>query len=92
MHENEIIVLILGFPVLIFARLYRSQLGRLPTFPLLLIAYVTIFVGWCATLLEHLFWPDFLNTVEHLGYMFNGIILMFWTWFGLKKGNTDRND
>lgn len=92
MHENEILVLLLGFTVYIIIWLFRANLKEIPAFPLVVIAYSATFIGWLATLLEHLIYPFLFNIVEHLGYMFNGLLMLAWICFGLKRRPDKQND
>ena len=91
LHENEILVWLLGTVVLGFLLLYRIALRRLPASGLLFAAYVAAWVGWTATNLEHLFLYEFFNIVEHIGYMLNGLALLAWCWFAFKDRNPQRH-
>lgn len=92
MHENEVFVLCLGTVVLFFVGFYRSHLNRLPASGLLLTAFVAIWIGWLATVLEHFMLPIFFNLLEHTAYAANGVLLLLWCWFGIKNGRADAND
>ena len=81
MHENEMLVWFLGTLVLAFLIFYRQQLHRLPNSLLLLIAYLAVWISWTATNLEHLFFYQFFNVVEHIGYALNGVLMLSWCCF-----------
>lgn len=92
MHENELFVLCLGTVVLIFIGAYRAQFGRLPAAHWLFTAFFAVWIAWLATVLEHLFFPQFFNVLEHLGYAVNGVLLFVWCWLGMRNGKADAHD
>ncbi|MBC6904318.1 hypothetical protein DWB84_02390 [Saccharophagus sp. K07] len=92
MQENELFVLFLSTVVLLFIVFYRKELKRLPAAGWLFSAYVAIWIGWCATTLEHLMAPTFFNMVEHIAYAANGLLLLLWCWFGIKNGRVGAHD
>lgn len=83
MHENEILVLLLGSIVGLFIGLYRRTLSRLPAAGYLFASYLALWLAWIATNVEHLALPSFFNLLEHVGYAANGLLLIAWCWFGL---------
>ncbi len=89
MHENEILVWLLGTVVLGFLLTYRHELRRLPASSLLFAAYVAAWMGWTATNLEHVFLYQFFNVLEHIGYAANGALLLAWCWFAFKHRNAE---
>ena len=83
MHENEILVLVLGSVVGLFIGLYRRSFSRLPAAGYLFGSYFALWLAWVSTNAEHLALPTFFNVIEHLGYAANGLFLLAWCWFGL---------
>lgn len=92
MHENELFVLCLGTLVLLFVGLNRAAFSRLPAANWLLAAFFAIWVGWIATVLEHVMFPVFFNVVEHLGYAANAVLLLLWCWMGMRNGKANAYD
>jgi hypothetical protein len=92
MHDNELFVLSLGTVVLIFIGFYRAQFGRLPAASWLFAAFISIWIAWVATVLEHVAFPVFFNLVEHLGYMANAVLLLSWCWMAMRSTTVDVND
>lgn len=86
MHENEILVLLLGSVVFGFVIRYQKRLKRLPTYKVLLSAFIAVYIAWLATNLEHLAFPQFFNYLEHIGYFANGMLLLTWCYLGMKNG------
>lgn len=78
MHENEILVFILGSVVLAFLLIFYRQLYTLPYRNLLISAFFATWVSWLATNVEHLALPGLFNLIEHLGYFCNGLLLLLW--------------
>lgn len=89
LHENEILVLLLGTVVLGFLLLYRKELRRLPASGWLFAAYVAVWTAWAATNLEHLVLYTFFNVLEHIGYALNGVLLLAWCWQALRNGKPE---
>lgn len=92
MHENEILVLLLASCVLGFTLVYRKQLHILPAYKLLLAAFVSAWLAWVATVVEHLAWPELFNVLEHLGYCLNGLLLLAWCWLGMRNDKVLQHD
>lgn len=86
MHENEILVWILGTITLIFMVVVRAQLMRLPAAPWLFASFIAAWMGWIATNLEHLLWPQLFNWLEHAAYMINAGLLLNWCWLVSHSG------
>lgn len=82
MHENEIIVFVLGSVVLLFVLVYRRIVRQLPKASWLIAAFSAIWLAWLATNLEHVIWPKFFNFIEHLAYLLNGAALFAWCCWG----------
>ena len=79
-HENEIVMLIIGLGVLIFVLGNRPQLKRIPSAGFLLLAFHVLLAGWILTVLEGLFWGELLNYLEHMCYAAASLLLVAWCW------------
>lgn len=90
LHENELMVWILGSVVLVFLLVYRNELRRLPARALLFTAYLFLWIAWAATNLEHLFWYRLFNVVEHVAYALNAVVLLAWCWFAFTPEKDSR--
>lgn len=92
MHENELLVLLLGSSVFVFLLRYRISLRRLPAHSVLITSFICIWCAWLATVVEHFFFFSFFNIVEHLAYALNGLFLFLWCYLGLKNGKETASD
>lgn len=92
MHENEVMVLLLGTAVLGFIFVFRAQLKFLPAAKWLFASYAAVWVAWCATVVEHFIFPTVFNVLEHTGYALNGVLLFAWCWFGMRNGKGHTHD
>ncbi|HNZ65418.1 MAG TPA: hypothetical protein PKJ10_06235 [Smithella sp.] len=79
-HENEIIMIVLGLATLIFLLFNYNTLKQIPYFKLLFISYGLSTAGWLLTVLEGFFWEDYLNALEHVCYALSMIFLALWCW------------
>ncbi len=79
-HENEIIMIVLGLAILIFLLFHYIKLQQIPSFKLLFISYCLSTAGWLLTVLEGFFWEGYLNALEHFCYAFSMILLAVWCW------------
>ena len=82
-YENEIIMLMLGLGVLIFALLNYFHLRRIRLFGVLFGGFWLLVVGWALTVVEGFFPEDSfryssLNFLEHLCYAASGIVVAVW--------------
>ncbi len=82
--ENESVMLILGTGVLVFILATRSHLKRLRSWRLLVLGYILILTGWCATLAEHIVCADLFNYVEHAAYALGALVVAYWCWGGMR--------
>ena len=79
-YENEIIMLVLGLGVLIFAFVNYGHLKRIRSFKVLIAGFFVLVVGWVLTVLEPFFWYAFCNLLEHACYAVGAMIAAFWFW------------
>ena len=86
-HENEVVMLLLGVGVLIFILTSRLRLKQLPASNILITAFYVAFASWVLTVLEGFFWQELLNYLEHICYAVSSVLLAGWCWkvFGSKK-------
>ena len=85
-QENEVIVLLLGVGVLIFALTNRARLKHLPSPRLLLTGFCVLLLGWALTVLEEFLWGEELNVVEHLCYAGSAILVLVWVYRAFGHG------
>ncbi len=82
-YENEILMVILGVGVLVFACVEWAILSRIKSFGVLFSGYCVLLAAWIFTVTEGLFqgkYYDTLNLLEHLCYALSGIIIARWFW------------
>ncbi len=79
-QQNEIVMLLLGVGVLIFAIRNRKGLKRLPSCIILMTAFYLLLVTWLATVLEGFIWNTFFNLVEHVGLAASSVLTTIWCW------------
>ena len=86
-QENEIITLLLGIGVMIFILVNKQKVKRIPVAKILIAGFYVLLAGWVLTILEGLFWKDFLNVLEHICYASSSILIAVWCWkiFAYKK-------
>lgn len=77
---DELIALLAGTGVLLFALAARSRLRQVPRVGLLVASFVALYLGWVATVAEGLLWPDALDLVEHLAGAAGALSLAAWCW------------
>ena len=79
-QQNEIVMLLLGVGVLIFAIRNRVGLKRLPSYGILMTAFYLLPVTWFATVLEGYIWNPFFNLLEHAGFAASSVLTAIWCW------------
>lgn len=84
-QENEVILLLLGLGVLIFALANRERLAKLPAVRLLAAGLCLLLAAWVLTILEGFFWPTALNLAEHGCYAASASFNAAWCWQVLCK-------
>jgi hypothetical protein len=65
LHENEMIMIVIGLTLLVFLVLNYRQLKQTPFFQLLFVSYCLSTTGWMMTVLEGFFFEASLNFIEH---------------------------
>ena len=86
-HENEIVMLILGIGVLFFIVVNYSQLKRFPAINTLIAGFCFTLTGWFFTVLEGYMLATLFNIVEHSCYLAGALCVAQWTRRAL---NSDR--
>ena len=86
LQDNELFNAVLAFVVLVFLFTQLRRLPRIRKRMILLFAYGILFAGWVATILEGAFWPNVLNTVEHICYALGGLLFSVWCWVAFRSG------
>ena len=77
-QESEIIRLILGIVVATVFAVSPSGLRRLPGRKWFVAAFYVLLAAWTFTVIEHLFWYDALNILEHIGYVISAAAYAVW--------------
>ena len=90
-QENEIVMLLLGFGVLIFVFVNYHTLKRIHSSNLLITSYCILCAGWFLTVLEGFFLKTLLNYAEHICYAVSSFIFAVWFWQIINK-KTRNND
>jgi hypothetical protein len=85
LHENELIMIVIGMTLLVFILLNYHPLKQTPSFKLIFISFIFSAIGWISTVLEGLFWERYLNVLEHFCYAASAILLAIWCWIIPKK-------
>lgn len=85
-HENEIIMLLLGIGIFLFSLLNKPRFERIPESRILLTAYHVLLAAWVFTILEEFFLKGTLNFLEHFFYAVSAVLTALWCWkITLKK-------
>jgi hypothetical protein len=87
-QQNEIIMLLLGIGCMIFISVNKQKVRRIPVAKPLIAGFYVLLAGYVLTILEGLFWKDFLNVLEHICYTASSILMAVWCWkiFAFKQG------
>lgn len=79
-QENEIITLLLGIGVMIFILANKNRVKRIQAAKILIAGFYVLLAGWVLTILEGLFWREFINVLEHICYTSSSILMAVWCW------------
>lgn len=77
-HENEVIMLIMGIGVQIFAASHRSRIKRIYAWRNFTACFYILLAAWVFTIAEGFFWGHLLNVLEHACYMASAIAMALW--------------
>lgn len=79
-EEREVTTLVLGVIIAAATVARWRVLQQLPGWPLVAAAGGCLLVAWTATVVEHLMLPAWLNTLEHVAYSAQSVLLAVWVW------------
>ena len=79
-HENEIVMLLIGMGVLFLLQSNRLRLNSIPASKILILGFYLLFAGWFLTVLESFFWKVLFNILEHICYAGSSLLVAFWCW------------
>lgn len=85
-QQNELIIFLLGMGGMLFVLVNRPRVERLPASRVLVASFFILLGGWLMTILEDLFWEDFLNLMEHISYALSSVFIALWCWRVFQKG------
>ena len=77
-HEDEIVMLVLGIGVLFFIVVNYSQLKRYPSINTLIAGFCFTLLGWLFTIIEGFMLENVLNLVEHGCYLASAVCIAAW--------------
>jgi len=87
-QENEVVTFLLSVGVLIFILQNRSRLASLPSYALIITAFLALLAGQVLTILEGFWFEEILNLAEHICYALSVLLLAGWTWRTMGRGAT----
>jgi hypothetical protein len=73
-------MLLLGVGCMIFILVNRQKVKRIPVAKILIAGFYVLLAGYVLTILEGLFWNEFLNVLEHICYSASSILMAVWCW------------
>jgi 4-hydroxybenzoate polyprenyltransferase len=77
-HDNEMIMLLLGIGALVLTLIYKAELKRIFAWKNLLVSFYFLLAACVFTVAEAFLWPYFLNLAEHLCYTVSAVIMAVW--------------
>ncbi|MFH2139145.1 MAG: hypothetical protein ABII88_11675 [Candidatus Omnitrophota bacterium] len=78
--SSEFFALIFCVAAVVFVLGNLRQLKVLPDNKLILSGLIVFLVSTLATVLEGIFWADFLNYLEHVFYIISSGLVCLWCW------------
>ncbi len=79
-HENEVVMLVLGLCVLhLWFKNYR-KFKAVPAWGYLSLAFFILMLAAVMTVLEGYFLEELFNYIEHICYAVSSILLAIWCW------------
>lgn len=86
-EKFEVVLLLLGIFVLVFILANKDLIKHIPSSELLISGFLMFFISWILTNLEHIFWYEILNLLEHTFQLIGIVIITIWCWIVfIKKG------
>ena len=79
-EQNELIAFLIGSGVVLFIWFTRHRIAQLPGYKWLLLSFLSLFTGWCITILEGFVLPDLMNVLEHICYTVSSVSAAAWCW------------
>lgn len=79
-HENEVVMFILGGLMFFFSLRFRDQIDTLPHPKLFLGSYHCFFAAWTFTIIEGFILYDIFNILEHFCYALGAVTLAIWSY------------
>lgn len=76
--RRELAVLFAALLLAVLSGYYHRDLRRIPEWRFLFGGIVCLIIGSTSTIVEHFMLYDFFNTVEHLGYLAQSLMLALW--------------
>jgi hypothetical protein len=76
--ERELTVLVSALCLAAATAYFRRELRRVPQWPLLLGGVGCLITGSTATIVEHFVAYDGFNTLEHVSYLLQSLLLLLW--------------
>ncbi len=73
-------MLFLGIGCMIFILVNSQKVKRIPVAKPLIAGFYVLLAEYVLTILEGLFWKDFLNVLEHICYTASSILMAVWCW------------
>jgi len=86
LHENEIIMLVLGVGVLLFIIVNYARLKEFPSINTLITGFCFSLLGWILTVLEGFLLESALNFAEHFCYFASALCVALWVQNALAAG------
>lgn len=77
-HENEIIMLLLGASIFLFIMRNHVWFSQIKAWKVIRTAYTILLLGWLFTVLEEYIFNNIFNWAEHICYALSSIILVMW--------------
>ena len=77
---NEILMLLLGAGCMVYILMNKQKIKRIPVAKTLVAGFYVLLAGYVLTILEGLFWNNFLNILEHICYTVSSILMAVWCW------------
>ena len=85
-HENEIIMLVLGVGVFLFIIVNYARLKEYPSINTLITGFCFSLLGWILTVLEGFLLEATLNFAEHFCYFASALCVALWAHKALAAG------
>lgn len=79
-QEREVITLILGVVVFVFALRQRELLCQIQSWPLLFTSFALMLTSLACSVIEGVGWEPFFNFIQHLCSALSALVLAVWCW------------